>query len=69
MKARVARFCLPGPMWYIAVCESCRWTGLSWKDRGRAEDERDDHNKFEHAPGPGTVEYAKKIGDGRGMSL
>lgn len=48
-KARVARLCLPGPMWYLAVCESCRWAGLSWKHRVWAEGERDRHNERKHA--------------------
>jgi hypothetical protein len=47
-QARVARFCLPGRMWYIAVCEACHWADLSWKHRDQATRDRDRHNATYH---------------------
>lgn len=49
MTARVARLCPPGKWWFIAVCEGCRWTGMSWRDKSWAVSERDQHNEREHA--------------------
>lgn len=50
--ARVARLTPPGPWWYIAVCEPCRWSsGLSWKHKGWADDEARKHDAQAH-PSP-----------------
>lgn len=46
--ARIARLCPPGVWWYLAVCEDCRWTGMSWKYKQHAETERDRHNERTH---------------------
>lgn len=46
--ARVARFTPPGPWWYIAVCERCRWCGLSWRHKDQAVIDRNDHNNRHH---------------------
>lgn len=52
MKARVARLCQPGPMWYLAVCEACRWADMSWKQRSWAILACDQHNKLHHRSEP-----------------
>jgi hypothetical protein len=49
MSARVARLCLPGPMWFIALCEDCAWVDMSWKDKSWAVRARDAHNATRHA--------------------
>ncbi len=51
MKARVARFELPGPRHYVASCQACRWLGLDWRYKEMAQKERDDHNAMTHNGG------------------
>jgi hypothetical protein len=47
-KARVARFELPGPRWYVAVCDHCSWAAFSWKSKDEAKYDRDVHNGHHH---------------------